>query len=148
MMRWGTRVRRSTVGGLVGAILLAGCLTGCTEARSNLGTSDSSCYLALPAAADAVHEAGHFAGIRLFTRGQLHSLAPRLTALLQARDDTAAHMCVAAFTGSFSSSSVSKPLGRSHGTLAVVVVNASSRGVLATVIFKKTPLNFTHSHLG
>jgi hypothetical protein len=133
----------------VGSLLLAGVLSGCTAARSSLGTSDSSCFLSLPAAANAVRGDGHFIGIHLLTPAQLTRVAPRFTDDLVDAKLTAPHMCVAAYDGfTFTASMVKKPLGQMRGRLAIVVVNASNEKVLVTVIIGRAPLRFGHPHLG
>jgi hypothetical protein len=141
-------MRRKLAGVMVGALVIGGILSSCTSARSSLGTGDSSCFLDLPTASAAVHNQGHFVGIHLFSLSQLRSTAPKLVADLTAADATAPRLCVAAYTGQFSAAQVSKPLGRASGALAVAVVNAASKHLLATVIIKKAPLHFGHPHLG
>lgn len=144
----GGRVRQKVVCVMFGAMLLAGGLSGCTSARSSLGTTDSSCFLDLPAAAQGVVHHGRFTGIHLFSVTQLRKLAPRLVDELEVAHATAPHMCVAAYEGTFSAAGVDKPLGRSSGLLAIAVVNASNRKLLATVLIKRAPLHFGHPHLG
>lgn len=147
MMRRGGAVRRK-VHAILGALVLAGALAGCTSARSSLGTTDSSCFLALPTASSAVHDHGYFMGIHLFTRAQLAKVAPRMANELAEADEAATHLCVAAYSGTFTSTGVQKAMGRPAGKLAIVVVNASTRKLLATVIFRHLPLRFSHTHLG
>ena len=48
-------------------VLAASLLASCSSARSDLGTTDESCYLALPTAAKAVGGHGHLEGVRKFT---------------------------------------------------------------------------------
>jgi hypothetical protein len=57
-------------------------------------------------------------------------------------------ICVAAYVGEFTRGSVSRPLGRSSGQLAVVVSEMPSNKLLGTVIFRHTPLHFGHPHVG
>ena len=57
-------------------------------------------------------------------------------------------LCVLAFTGQFRSDSVSKPHGQSAGPVAIVVLTRPSNDVLGTVILKRVPLRFGHSHIG
>jgi hypothetical protein len=146
MMIRGSVWWRRLAGGVVGLALLATVLAGCTSARSSLGTSDSSCFSTLPTASHAVGGHGHFLGVRLFTLTQLHTMAPHLYADLQAAHASAAHLCVSAYKGSFTSSDVSKPIGSASGALATVVVNAADRKLLATVVFTRLPVRFGHSH--
>jgi hypothetical protein len=147
-MSRGGKVRQKFVCAIVGALLLAGGLSDCTSARSSLGTSDSSCYLDLPAAGQAVGHHGRFAGIHLFSLSQLRKKAPRLVDDLEAAHATAAHMCVAAYEGKFSAASLDKPLGRASGIFAVAVVDASNQKLLGTVLIKRVPLHFGHPHVG
>jgi hypothetical protein len=148
MMSRGGMVRHRVVGGLATCILLATVLAGCTSARSSLGTSDSSCYLSLPSTSKAVGGHGKFLGIHAYTPSQLKARAPHLSADLTAAHATSSHMCVAAYSGSFTAANVSKPLGKAGGRLAAAVVNASDRTILATVIFGRLPLHFGHPHVG
>jgi hypothetical protein len=148
MMVRGGGVRRRLVHGILGALVLAGVLSGCTSARSSLGTNDSSCFLDVPTASSAVHNHGTFKGIHLYSLAQLTKAAPHLVHQMSEAHETAPHVCVAAYSGSFSAGSVSKPIGRQSGKLAVVVVNAANRKLLGTVIFKRLPVRFSHTHLG
>jgi hypothetical protein len=148
MMAGGGMVRHRLVCGVAGVILLATVLTGCTSVRSSLGTSDSSCYLTLPVASQAVGGHGKFLGIHAYTPSQLKARSSRLYAELIAAHATTAHMCVAAYTGTFTADKVAKPLGKSSGRLATTVINASDRKVLATVLFHRLPRHFGHPHLG
>jgi len=142
-------VRQKAVCGILGALLFAGFLSGCTSARSSLGTTDSSCFQALPTASQAVRHHGHFVGIHLFTLATLAKVAPRLVDdLLDKQTTKATRVCVAAYEGNFTSAEVVKPLGRSSGKLAVAVVNASNEQLLGTDIIKRPPLHFGHPHLG
>ena len=59
-------LRRRLVGPLVGLLVGASALGACSAARSGLGTTDESCYLALPTTAKAVGGHGHLAGVRKF----------------------------------------------------------------------------------
>jgi hypothetical protein len=148
MMRREGSVRTRVVSGVVGVCLLAGLFSGCTSARSSLGTGDSSCYLDLPTAAAAVGNHGRFVGIHLFSLTQLRKKAPHLVADLTDKKSTASHMCVAAYEGTYLSSEVQKPLTRTDGRLAVAVVDANSNKLLGTLIIKRPPLHFGHPHVG
>jgi hypothetical protein len=141
-------VRRRTVSVLVGCLLMAGVAAGCTTARSNLGTADSSCYLSLPTAAKAVGQHGHLVGVHGFTLGKLHHDEPKLFGDLSTKLSASQHVCVVAYTGTFTRASVSHPLGRSSGKLAVVVDTFPSNHLLGTVIFHHLPLHFSHTHIG
>ena len=148
MMGPGGRVRHKLVSAVVGLLFLGSVLSACTSARSSLGTGDSSCFLDLPTAAQAVHNHGQFVGIHLFSLSHLRSTAPHLVAKLKAADISPPHLCVAAYKGEFSSNQVEKPLGHVSGHLAIVVVDAATTHLLATVIIKQVPLHFGHPHLG
>jgi len=136
--------------GVMLAVLVgtAGLLAGCTAARSGVGSADSSCFLALPAASQAVEGHGHFLGVHRFSVSGLRKSAPRMAKLLAAHDPTVQDICVSAYTGSFTSAHVSKPLGRAAGKLAVVITETGSNRVLGTVIFRHLPLRFSKSHIG
>jgi hypothetical protein len=144
----GTGVRRRVAIVSFAAVLLATTLTGCTSARSGLGTSASSCYLALPTADQAVHGHGHFLGVKLFTVGSLRHTAPHLYSVLHQENASAQHVCAVGYSGQFSSKSVKNPRGKASGHLAVVVSTSPGNRLLATVIFTRIPLRFTHTHLG
>jgi hypothetical protein len=131
---------------LAAGVLLAALLAGCTSARSNLGTSDSACYLALPTATRAVHAHGRLLGVHRFTVTALRKQAPRLVGDLATKEAGAQAVCVAAFTGKFTSESVIDPHGRESGHLAVVVSTTPGNHVLGTVIFLQPPLHFGHLH--
>jgi len=150
MMRrgWGRPLlKRRLAGGLAGCLLLAALASGCTSARNSLGTSDSSCYLALPAAERAVHGHGHLEGVHLFSLAALRQKAPHLYRTI-APERVTSRVCVVAFDGFFTTSSVSDPRGRSAGRLAVVVATTPANRLLGTVIFVRPPLHFGHSHVG
>lgn len=145
-----TTRRRSTrqlAGALAGCILLATVLTGCTSARSSLGTSDSACYLALPTATTAVEGHGRLLGVHLFTLTALEHRAPQLFEKL-ATPASSQRVCVIAFEGQFDTNTVSAPLGQPSGRLAVVVSTTPANHLLGTVIFTSPPLHFGHPHIG
>jgi hypothetical protein len=145
------RRRRVTVllsRALAGCALVACVAAGCTSARSNLGTSDSSCYLALPAATKAVGSYSRLLGVRLFTLGQLRRDAPRLSKQIPSETNSTQSICALAFSGRFTSASVSEPHGRSTGQVAIVVLTRPSNRLLASVILQRLPLRFSHSHIG
>lgn len=136
--------RRAALAVLIVAVLAA----GCTSARSNLGTSDSSCYLALPSAVKAVGSHARLIGVHLFTLGKLKREAPRLQREFSPQLRSGEKVCVLAFSGQFTPSSVSKGRGLPSGTVAVVVVATPSNRLLGTVVLRRVPLRFTHSHIG
>jgi len=137
-------VRFRVAGAVAGCVLLAGVLGGCTSARSSLGTSASSCYLALPVSAKAVGGHGRLLGVRVFTLTELRKEAPHLARYLSITRPSGQPVCVVAFTGTFSHTSVTKPFGRLSGHLAVVVSRAPANTLLGTVIFTRLPLKFSH----
>ena len=151
-MRWRARSGRSLRSGVAASVaagaLAATALTGCTSARSTLGTVDSGCYVALPAASSAVHHRGHLQGIRLIGVASLKTAAPRLYRVVAATSGPPVRrVCLAAFTGRFSWGDVAKPSGRRVGALAVVVIEYPNRRLLGTVIIPHPHLRFGHTHL-
>ena len=130
------------------AVTLAVCvLTGCASARNSLGTSDSSCYLALPSATRAVGPHSRFIGVHQFTLSSLHQRDPRLFDALAVKP-TSQRVCTIEFGGSFTTASVQKPLGKPSGQFAVVISEAPSNHLLGTVILDHPPLDFAHPHAG
>lgn len=144
----GSRTWRRGVGGVVGCLLVAAFLADCTTARSDLGTSVSSCYHALPTATKAVHRRGHLLGVQEFTVGSLRREAPDLSQELAAQAASDRRICVVAFSGTFDASSVSAPRGQQSGKLAVVVTTTPGNHLLGTVILPRPPLRFGHPHAG
>jgi hypothetical protein len=125
---------------IVGAALLS----ACSAARTGLGTTDESCYLALPTAAKAVAHHGHLSGVRKYTLGSLHGMAPGLYGHLSHDVPKGQSVCLAGYTGHFVASEVSKPFGRGSGTLAVAVVTTPGNKLLGTLILTKIPVRFEH----
>jgi len=140
-----TRTRRRAAAVVAGLVLAASLLTSCSSARSDLGTSDDSCYLALPTAAKAVGGHGHLEGVRKYTLSSLHSVAPKLYGRLAADVPKKQGVCLAGYTGHFSATEVAKPLGRPSGTLAVAVVTTPANRLLGTLILTKLPVRFGHT---
>jgi hypothetical protein len=133
---------------LAGCLLLAAVFAGCTSGRSSLGTSDDSCYLALPTATSAVHAHGRLIGVHLFDMKTLRQRAPVVFKDLRTTYDAAQRVCVVAFQGHFTKASVSHGRGRSTGQVAVVVSTTPANHVLGTALFDLTPLHFGHPHVG
>ena len=125
-------------------VLLATLLSACSTARTDLGTTNESCYLALPTAAKAVGGHGHLEGVRKYTVSGLKGVAPRLYGRLANDVSKTQAVCVAGYTGHFSASEVPKPLGRQTGTVAVAVVTTPGNKVLGTVVLTKLPVRFEH----
>jgi len=136
------------VTGSVSCVVAAGLLLGCTSARSNLGTSDSSCYVALPTATRAVGSHGRLIGVHLSTVATLRRQAPRLFDGLWHSPAPGQRVCVVAFAGSFTTATVSQPLGRPSGSVAIAVLTFPSNQLLGTVIVLRPPVRFGHSHFG
>jgi hypothetical protein len=121
-------------------------LAGCSTVHESLGTSDGPCYLALPTATAAVGPKSHFDGVRLI---KVHSLnVPHIQAVVKRAGLTSGQVCLVAFTGNFSSTSVSHPSGRASGRLAVVVLRYPDGQLISTVLFRRLPTHFHHSHVG
>jgi hypothetical protein len=131
---------------LAACLLAAGLLAGCTSARSNLGTSDSACFLALPPATKAVGGHSKFIGVHLYTLASLRKNAPHLYDALPSQPASSQRICAIAFMGTFTTTSVSHPLGLASGPVAVVVLKTPSNQLLGTVIFDHAPVRFGHSH--
>jgi hypothetical protein len=129
---------------IAGLVVAASLVAGCSAARVGQGTTDESCYLALPTAAKAVGGHGHLEGVRKYTLANLRGVAPRLYKRLADDIPKGQNVCISAYTGHFTSSSVSKPLGRSAGTLAVAVVTTPGNHLLGTLILTKIPVRFRH----
>lgn len=121
---------------------------GCTSARTNLGTTDSACYLALPIASHAIGTQGRLQGVRLVTLSTLRHEAPGLTAHVSSEVPANQNICALAFAGRFTLSSVTKPYGRPVSRVAIVLVTRPSNTVLGTVLLDRLPLRFSHSHIG
>jgi hypothetical protein len=135
------------VGATVAGLALAGSvLAGCSAARTDVGTSDETCYLALPTAAHAVGPGAHFVGIRKYEMSSLKGVAPNLYAHMVKTVPPKQAVCIAAYTGHFSSDTVVKPLGRPVGTLAVAVIKTPGNELLGTLILTKIPVRFQHTH--
>jgi hypothetical protein len=135
-------------GALVACALAVLCLSGCTSARSDLGTSDGACFLAVPTAVQAVGPHSRLLGVRLLSRASLRQLAPGLSAELPSAGSSRDRICVLAFAGPFTAQTVAKPVGLPSGPVAVVVARSPSNGLIATVIVRRPPLHFGHSHFG
>ena len=135
------------VGATVAGLALAGSvLAGCSAARTDVGTTDETCYLALPTAAHAVGPGAHFVGIRKYEMSSLKGIAPKLYAHMVKTVPPKQAVCIAAYTGHFSSDTVVKPLGRPVGTLAVAVIKTPGNELLGTLILTKIPVRFQHTH--
>jgi hypothetical protein len=130
----------------VALVLAATLLASCSTARSDFGTTDASCYLALPTASRAVGGHGHLEGVRKYTLSSLRSVAPRLYSRLADDVSKKQAVCIAGYSGHFTSSEVSKAMGQPSGTLAVAVVTTPGNRLLGTLVLTKLPVRFQHTH--
>lgn len=138
---------RTRVAALAAPLILAATLlASCSTARSDFGTTDASCYLALPTAAKAVGGHGQLEGVRKYTLSSLRNVAPRLYKRLATDVSKKQGVCVAGYSGHFTSSEVSKAMGDPSGTLAVAVVTTPGNKLLGTLILTKLPVRFQHTH--
>ena len=133
-----------TAGGLLGA--------GCASSRNTLGTASSPCFKALPAATTAVHERGRLLGVLLVPAKKL-ATDQHLSAALSTRSSTkVSDVCLIAFSGSFLSNQVDRPLGALSSIkpdpYAVVVVSIPQNQLLATFVLPHPPLRFGHYFAG
>ena len=127
-------------------VLVATLLAACSTARSDFGTTDASCYLALPTAAKAVGGHGHLEGVRKYTLSNLRNVAPRLYSRLADDLPKKQAVCIAGYSGHFTSSDVSKAMGQPSGSLAVAVVTTPGNKLLGTLVLTKLPVRFQHTH--
>jgi len=124
-------------------------LAGCTSVRNDLGTANSGCYVALPAASAAVGHTGRLLGVRLFDVPSLKGTSNLLyEAAVGAPGAKVQRVCLVAFTGHFDAGRVDRPIGASTGHLAVVEVSYPGNRLLATLLLGRESLPFGHSHLG
>jgi hypothetical protein len=125
---------------------LAGTLTACSTVHEGLGTSDEPCFSALPTAAQAVGSHGHFDGVRLLKVSAISY--KKLTADIRAAGTTSGRVCLVAFSGTFTSGEVMAAAGQSSGRFAVVVLTYPKGTLVITVLFRRVPVRFGHTHLG
>ena len=128
------------------AFAVSSVVAGCSAVHESLGTSDAPCYIALPTATAAVRQSGHLAGVRLMKVSSLPY--PRIETALRHAGVDSGRVCLVAFTGTFSSTSVSHPSGRQSGHLAMVLLRYPSGKLVATVVLRRLPVHFGHSHVG
>ena len=142
-----TQLRRRLASLAAALVLGSALLASCSSARTDFGTTDASCYLALPTAAKAVGGHGHLEGVRKYTLSSLRNVAPRLYKRLAGDVSEKQGVCIAGYSGHFTAAEVSKPLGHPPGTLAVAVVATPANELLGTLILTKLPVRFQHTHL-
>ena len=135
-------------GALVAAAALAALLlSSCTSARSELGTSNGPCYLALPEASAAVHGQGHLSGVRLVWSDSLRRTSDVYRDALLGRVRTRQRFCVIEYSGHFKRSGVLHPVGRRRGHLAIVIVSYPHPEVVVTILVHSPPNRFGHPHV-
>jgi hypothetical protein len=141
-------VYRWVLAALAGLLLVT--LAGCSSAHDSLGTSDGGCFLALPTAGSAVHHHGRLLGARLVVVKDLRPAKDGLVldTITDAGGSPARRVCLVAFVGRFSSSSVEHPVGAAGGRLAVAVIEYPDGRLLGTVVLSRLPDRFGHPHLG
>ncbi len=127
-------------------------LSGCTAARDTLGTNSSPCFHALALAADAVHDRGKFAGVRLVSDTTLAKLH-HVEAIIKQRSSTPLHnVCLVEYRGDYRPSQVHRFAGKAPpsgvGHYAIVVVSTPQNVLLATFVLEKEPVRFRHLALG
>jgi hypothetical protein len=137
---------------LAGALVLGltgGLVSACSAVRNALGTTNGSCFVALPAANAAVGGHGKLIGVRLLAVSDLKSLSPKLyQAAVDAPGPRVTRVCLVAFRGRFSASGVHHPIGHPTGRLAVVEIEYPDKRLLATLLIRRLPLSFGHNHIG
>lgn len=136
------------LGTVLVVLVAAATLAGCSAARNSLGTEDAGCYITLPRAVQAVHGAGHLAGVRLEAVASLRRRAPKLYAVANERGVRPQRVCLVAFHGRFKATQVERASGAPVGRLAVVVLEYPDSRLLGTVLFFRAPVHFGHTHLG
>lgn len=131
-------------GALLALALVAAGLSGCAAARQELGTVNSDCYIALPAAFQAVHHHGRLEGVELVSVSSLRDRAPRLYAAARENGKTTGNVCLVAFAGRYRAASVGRPAGDASGRVAVVELGYPAKRLFATVVLARPPLGFGH----
>ena len=146
----GRRWRRCSV--LAVFVVGSSWLAGCTAARDTLGTNSSPCFHALALGADAVHDRGKFAGVRLVSDTTLAKIH-RVEAIVKQRSSTPLHnVCLVEYRGDYRPSQVRRFAGKAPssgvGHYAIVVVSTPQNVLLATFVLEKEPVRFHHLALG
>ncbi|HET6795458.1 MAG TPA: hypothetical protein VFH45_13495 [Acidimicrobiales bacterium] len=127
-------MRRKLAAVVLGVALAA---SACGGRGAVLGTTSSTCFHALPPAADAVKHQGRLVGVRLIEVRRLHRL-PAPERLGTGR------VCLVAFAGHYDSSALEEPLNAAKGAYAVVAVRPDGSDVFGTYVVDKLPLVFHH----
>jgi hypothetical protein len=127
---------------LAAAFVSALGLSGCAGAHSALGPSAGVCFKALPGANDAVHRQGHLIGVRLVDASLLQRRMVSGSGLDALAPKTP--LCVFAYSGKFTSSTVtSAPPGLS-GDYAIVALAGSRPKVVGAFVVNHLPTRFGH----
>jgi hypothetical protein len=95
-----------------------------------------------------VRHQGKLLGARLVA---VKDLRPRTEAVVYraAQSGTKVkRVCLVAFKGSYSTSTVEHPFGEAQGQLAIVVIEYPNSHLLGTVLVARLPNRFGHTHLG
>lgn len=130
------------------AVAVVSALAACTTARNSLGTTNSSCYEALPLAASAVHHRGILLGVRLADVSSLRTTR-RVHLAAISEGTSVRRVCLVAYRGHFEGSAVVKPIGRPRrGPLAIVVLEFPHVKLLGTVVIRHVPVRFGHPRIG
>lgn len=138
------RVRRALAAAVV-ALALGGSLAACSSVHQGLGTSDAACFTALPRAAAAVGSHARFGGVRLL---KVSAIPYKTLAAIVRSATSADRVCLVDYIGDFTAAKVSHPRGRSTGRFAVVVLTFPKGDLVATVLFRRVPVRFQHTHVG
>ncbi len=136
--------------GALGASLALGLLaSSCSSARSALGTTNGDCFVAVPVAAAAVGHRGHLLGARLETWADLTGVPLFEAATDERRVNLGAHdrLCLVAYGGHFEASDLRQAAGRRHGRVAIAVVTYPANRLVVTILIRRSPTHFGHSHL-
>jgi len=128
--------------------LVAALAGGCSSGRSDLGTSNGPCYVALPAATTAVHGKGNLVGVHRATVVGLHRSESLYEVASRGGRSGGSQVCLVAWSGHFRADQVDQPAGRATGRLAVVVVTYPGNQVQGTVLLRRFPIEFGHARLG
>ena len=126
-------------------VVAASLLASCSSARTDSGTTDDSCYLALPTAAKAVGGHGHLEGVRKYTLSNLRTIAPKLYGRLATTCPRSRPSASPATRATSPRRRCRSHSGQPSGTLAVAVVTTPGNRLLGTLILSKIPVRFQHT---
>lgn len=131
--------------GVVAALCLLS--AACTSVRSELGTTNGPCFVALPAAKAAVRGHGKLVGVRLVGLSEIHHTPRLYRPVLSSSLVPRQRLCLVAFGGRFRRSEVRRPAGRPHGRFAIVVLTYPQDRFVVTIVAHRAPTHFGHTHL-